>query len=96
MRYPAPWMIPLDERTLEILQKEGACSPAFIAREVVMFASSGRVRERCKMLADAGLVDPMSEDWEMFELTEEGMRYLKGNLDVRHQPTPKINNQVSI
>jgi hypothetical protein len=40
------------------------------------------------MLAEAELIEPMTNDWELFELTEEGMRYLDGDLDARHQPTP--------
>lgn len=38
------------------------------------------------MLSDAGLIAPMSDDAEMYEVTGEGQRYLKGDLDAEHQP----------
>jgi predicted transcriptional regulator len=87
-------MCPLSERILEILQTEGASSPEFISNTLQMNASRRRVREQCRMLADAELLEPMTDDWEMFELTEEGMRYLDGDLDARHQPTPNPRNRL--
>jgi hypothetical protein len=41
------------------------------------------------------LLEPMTDDWEMFELTEEGMRYLDGDLDARHQPMPRTSKLTS-
>lgn len=43
------------------------------------------------MLSDAGLVAPIFEDANMYELTGEGQRYLEGELDAaKHidRPSP--------
>lgn len=87
-------MCPLSERILEILQANGPSGPEFISNTLGMNASRRRVREQCLMLADAELVEPMTDDWEMFELTEEGIRYLEGDLDARHQPTPNTRERL--
>ena len=45
------------------------------------------------MLASAELLEPMTDDWVLFELTEEGMRYLDRDLDARDQPKPNPKDQ---
>jgi hypothetical protein len=37
-----------------------------------------------------------ADDWEMFELTEEGRRYLSGDLDARHQLTPNQRREYGV
>jgi hypothetical protein len=41
------------------------------------------------MLRYAGLVDQTGLD--SYELTEDGQRYLNGDLDAAHQPTPTVD-----
>lgn len=40
------------------------------------------------MLTDAVLVAPIYNGADMFEVTGEGQRYLKGDLDAEHLPRP--------
>ena len=87
-RRPAEWMTSLDERVLELLATEGCATPRSIARRVAQRASVARVRERCRLLAQAGLVAPLSRALLHYELTGAGRRYLAGELDVRRQPWP--------
>jgi len=81
-------MTPLDERVLELLAAEGWATPQSIARRVSQTASVGRVRERCGLLTEAGLVAPLTRERRHYELTGAGRRYLAGQLDVRAQPWP--------
>lgn len=87
-RFPAPWMVTLDERIIEYVAEEPLASPGLMSVVISVEASERRIRERCRMLADAELIAPISEDFEMYEVTSEGMRYLDGELDVEHQPRP--------
>jgi len=84
-------MTPLDERVLELLAAEGWATPRGIARRVSLRASVGRVRERCAMLAAAGLVAPVSAQLLQYELTSAGHRYLAGELDVSARPRPSVS-----
>lgn len=83
-------MTPLDERVLERLAAAGWATPRSIARRVSQRASVGRVRERCRLLAQAGLVAPLSRERLHYELTGAGQRYLCGELDVRRLPRPTV------
>lgn len=80
-RQSAPWMCPLDERIMEILDREGLSSARLIEDLTSMNASESRARERLELLSQAGLVAPLFEDGRMYELTGEGQRYLEGELD---------------
>ncbi len=83
-------MVPLDERILEYLDEHDLATAATITREVELFASYNRVRERCYALADAELVDTVTTDRAHWELTKRGKMFLEGNLDARNQPTPRV------
>lgn len=50
-------------------------------------ATEGILSDRCKMLADAGLLAPIHG--ETYELTTWGRLYLEGEIDAAHQPRPK-------
>lgn len=89
IRRPAEWMCPLDERIVEFVAQEPLASPRLMASVFDFFASRDRIQERCKMLSDAGLIAPFSDDFEMYEVTGAGQRYLEGNLDAEHQPRPR-------
>jgi hypothetical protein len=80
-----------DERILEYLQQEllGFGKASRIAEEAFKMVSTAHVRERLEFLRYAGLVVRM---WgSTYALTEDGRRYLKGDLDVSHQPTPTVD-----
>ena len=86
-------MCPLDERIMEILDREGWSTARLIEDVTTMNASENRARERLEILSQAGLVAPIFEGASMYELTGEGQRYLKGELDAaKHvdQPNPHV------
>jgi repressor of nif and glnA expression len=85
-RDSAQWMKREDERILEYLDENGLCSARLISNEVFEKVSAGHVSERLGMLKYAGLVDRTG--LTSYELTEAGQRYLSGDLDAAHQPTP--------
>jgi len=87
-RQPAEWMTPLDERILELMAAEGWATPASVARRVSLRASVARVRERCVVLTQAGLVAPVSRQRRHHAITGAGRRYLDGRLDARTLPRP--------
>lgn len=57
MRSPVPWMDLLDDRILERLAEDGDSTAWEIAFEAFGRMSQDRVTERCKVLADAELVE---------------------------------------
>jgi len=58
-----------------------------IARESRISCSEGHVRERCEKLRDIEFLAPIHG--EMFELTTDGILYLKGEIDARNRPWPR-------
>lgn len=87
-RKSATWMKKEDDRILEYLDTEEWATPNLIAREQFKKVSSGHVEERLRMLWYAELVTPIWSD--AYELTSLGALYLRGELDVEHQPTPTV------
>ena len=92
-RLPAHWMVPLDERIIEYLDTERLASPSMIEKEMNFDASEGRIRERCELLTNAGLIAPTYE--ELYEVTTWGQLYLQGEIDAAHQPRPTIDQTES-
>ncbi|WP_199710169.1 winged helix-turn-helix domain-containing protein [Halosegnis longus] len=88
-RTPAEWMCTLDERIIEYVAEDSLASPRLMASAMQFNATRRRIRERCQMLTDAGLIAPISDDAQMYEVTREGQRYLEGDLDAEHQPRPR-------
>lgn len=78
-----------DERILEYLEENGLASPTLISREVFESVSSGHVNERLAVMRDAQMVD--CSGLNSFELCEAGQRYLDGDLDAEHLPTPSVD-----
>jgi hypothetical protein len=89
LRKNAYWMKAQDDRILEYLDREGWASPSLIESEASIDISEGHVEERLRMLCYAGLVAPIWSD--AYEITAHGAMYLKGDLDVEHQPTPTVD-----
>jgi len=71
-------MVALDERILEYLETDAAATPRTIAQSRRRFVSTQKIRERCRVLSQAGYVRPLSDDYEMYELTIWGLLYLDG------------------
>ena len=78
-----------DERILEYLESEGMATADLIANEVFQSVSEGHVKERFAHLEYAGLI--FRAGLESYELTEAGHRYLRGDLDADHLPTPTVD-----
>lgn len=75
----------LDERILEHIDEEGWATPRTMSRNVNfegVYASEGRIRERCKKLVKAELIAPIHAD--MYEITTWGNLYLEGDLDAEN------------
>ncbi|SDG09197.1 winged helix-turn-helix domain-containing protein [Halorientalis regularis] len=87
-------MVPLDERILEILRSEGWSAPDYITRKVSLFASIGRVRERCRMLAKVEMIEPFTKQLVHYEIASRGIQYLDGQLDAGTLQKPSPSPQV--
>ncbi len=83
-------MCTLDERILERLAEKGWSTPKSMSTRLRFNASQRRIQERCQMLSQAGLISPLYQDADLYEITSAGSEYLDGQLDVRHLPTPSI------
>lgn len=81
-------MCTLDVRILEHLLEDSWSTPRHMSQAVKLTASRGRVEERCLLLSQAGLVAPIFEDSNMYEITCEGQGYLDGEVDVENRPKP--------
>ncbi len=84
MRKSGQWMQQLDERILELLDQDGFSTPALIAKDSRfedLDASEARIRERCRELTERELIEPFNATSDMYELTNWGVAYLRGNLD---------------
>jgi|GEM_PF-776742 len=85
-RKSAWWMEQLDEQIMEFIREEGWASPRLLQGEKGISASEGRIRERCLCLHYAGFIAPISG--EMYDLTSEGILYLKGAINAENYPRP--------
>jgi len=83
------WMKQLDERILEHLDREGWSTPSIMAKTRGFEASEGDIRERCLMLQYTGFLAPITSG--MYELTADGIQYLRGKIDARNRPEPTVD-----
>jgi len=84
MRQPAEWMVPSDDRILELIRECGNLTPKAIE------AFGGPVRqyvsERCRMLVRYGLLDQVYRG--LYGITDAGEAYLDEELDASElEPT---------
>ncbi|PLK19973.1 hypothetical protein CYV19_12245 [Natronobacterium gregoryi SP2] len=89
-RKPARWMCTLDERILEHLAEDTWSTPRHISRTIKFHATRRRIKERCQLLVQVGLIAPVVEDSNMYEITHQGEEYLEGELDVENHPKPSV------
>jgi hypothetical protein len=94
-RRTARWQQSVDDRILELLSDESWSTPSMMAIEPNIHATENQIRERCKVMADAGLVAIEPNDGWMVQLTTEGQLYLDGELDVELYPRPRSPRQLN-
>lgn len=78
MRQSAEWMVPSDDRILELVREYGNLTPTAI--EDLGGPTAGHARNRCPVLAEYGLLDRISRG--LYGITDEGEAYLNEELDV--------------
>lgn len=93
MRKRAEWMQQLDERILEYIHEEEWASPRLMSKVEELRGSEGRIKERCVWMHRAGLLAPLFEGANSYELTTEGLLYLRGSLDAEHLTDPRGSEQ---
>jgi len=77
---------------LEYVAESIVATPSQMENTIRFDASEGRIRERCDMLRQAGLVAPITEGGDLFVVTIQGREYLQRDLDAAHQATPNFKN----
>jgi predicted transcriptional regulator of viral defense system len=77
MRQSAEWMVPSDDRILELVREHGNLTPTAI--EDLGGPTAGTARNRCPKLAEYGLLERISRG--LYNITEEGEAYLDEELD---------------
>ncbi|WP_193787745.1 PhiH1 repressor [Natrialba chahannaoensis] len=77
MRQPADWMVPSDDRILELLREEGNLTPQAV--EDFGGPVAGHASDRLPVLAQYGLVTKISRG--LYRITDSGEAYLDENLD---------------
>lgn len=77
MRQEAEWMVPSDDKILELLREHGNLTP----RAVEDFGgpTKGHAQDRLPMLAKYGLADRISRG--LYQITDDGCAYLNEELD---------------
>lgn len=78
MRKPADWMVPSDDRILELLREEGNLTPQAV--EDFGGPVAGHASDRLPKLAEYGLVIRISRG--LYRITDKGVAYLDEELDV--------------
>lgn len=81
MRYSAQWMTIADERILEHLSQGETDTPKGMAESGNVRFSRQYIGERCRKLADYGMVQHLGNG--VYRITEDGEHYIVGELDAR-------------
>ncbi|WP_353634589.1 repressor phrH2 [Halobacterium sp. NMX12-1] len=92
VRRTGDWMTTLDDRILEYLDTDAAATPRTIARSRRRPVSTQKIRERLRVLAQAGYVEPWTDDYDLFSLTIWGRLYLDGEAradQIVPEPSPQ-------
>jgi hypothetical protein len=89
IRRTARWQECIDDRILEYLAEEGYATAREIAKEKGIHATAVQVQERCRLLADVDLVEFLTSEEEIVEITMRGKEYLNGEVDVNLYPRPR-------
>ena len=91
MRLHADWLTQADERILEFLTEKGNHPPSAIAENISKMGSevnynSMYIGNRCRKLANAGIL--LNVGGGTYSITEDGERFLDGDLDAGDLPEP--------
>jgi hypothetical protein len=89
VRLTAGWQQTLDDRIIEHLDDESWSTPGYMEMVPGIDATKAQVRDRCRVLADAGLVAIQREEGWYVELTTLGELYLEGEADIDLYPKPR-------
>lgn len=81
MRYSADWMTIADDRILEYLSATETSTPKNMADSGDVRFSRQYIGERCRKLADYGLVQHLGNG--VYRITSHGEEYLSGTLDAQ-------------
>lgn len=81
LRAAAGWQIQPDDRILEYLMRSGWTSPYAVSHESHIHLTTTQVKRRLRMLADAELVAPFDDDFDLHHITTDGRLYLDGDRD---------------
>ncbi len=76
MRVSPRWMVLLDDRILEFISEEGPLTPSKIASDERIPYGSQHVGNRCRRLAESGLLKNIGNG--VYVLTDRGEDYLEG------------------
>jgi len=77
MRQPADWMVPSDDRILEMIRDYGNLTPKAI--DDFGGPVAAHAGNRCRTLVDYGLLKQISRG--LYGTTDKGLAYLNGELD---------------
>ncbi|WP_379801876.1 MarR family transcriptional regulator [Haloarcula halophila] len=86
MRKSGKWMTIVDDRVLEYIREEGHGSPTEMKENGPIRYSRQYIAERCRKLADHGLLKPVGNG--VYTITERGEAYLDEELDT-HEDAPE-------
>jgi hypothetical protein len=89
VRLTAGWQQTLDDRIIEHLDDESWSTPGYMEMVPGIDATKAQIRDRCRVLADAGLVALQQEEDCYVELTTLGELYLDGEADIDLYPRPR-------
>ena len=89
IRQSASWQERLDERILELLNDESWPTPSAMELDIPIKTTKAQIRDRYKMLADAGLAAIESDDGWMIHLKTRGKLYVEGEVDIDLYPSPR-------
>lgn len=85
MRQSGKWMTIVDDRVLEYIQENKHGSPKEMKDNGPIPYSRAYIAERCRKLADHGLLQPVGNG--VYIITDRGEAYLAGDLDT-HEDVP--------
>ena len=83
LRLSADWMVKADDRLLEFLDAEGPHSPVRIKRDDRIEFKKKHNHMRLLKLESHGLVEKTTIAHGVYKITDDGRRYLAGDLDAR-------------
>ncbi|OYR87596.1 PhiH1 repressor [Halorubrum sp. E3] len=86
MRKSSEWMVIWDDRIMEIIRENGVGSASELADHEVIKREQSTVSRRLNKLADHGLLQRLPNG--VYSLTEEGEKYLDGELSA-----PELDDQ---